>query len=140
MSHIPPGNINKRRPSKVQFFDGMWGDRNEVLFRSNARGWDISNTVANEVYDFDLSKSGVAALREGKRKIVNTGKSGSIDGLFFVNIAGALLYGRISGGILDLITIPQLIARGNAPIDLTPTASITAVADIVPLSDPTEDA
>ena len=132
----PPGNASRMRVSKLRWFDGLGGPVTQVLHRLNQRGWDISNTVVNEVFDLDLGKRGEMKLRAGRIKINSTGKSNSIDGLIFITAAGELAYGVISGGTLSTTPIPRTIGRGQPPITLAPTTSVPAVSSLYLNSDP----
>ena len=115
MSHKPPLNPNKGRVSRVRSFDGIGGAVTKVLKRTNARGNDISNTIANEVQDFDLGERGSLRLRNGKRKIDETGVAYDINSIIDLNIGGLLQYGLVYNGALELIDIPEPDLDGGTP-------------------------
>lgn len=83
-----PESPQKVRTSKIRFFDGISRDTDEVIRRFNDRGWDISNTIANLLQDFDINEYGSIKIRSGSRKIFNTGQSADIDGLLFFSLNG----------------------------------------------------
>jgi len=124
MSQKPPLNPNKARVSKIRTFDGIGGAVTQVLKRTNERGNDISNSIANEVQDFDLGEKGSLILRDGKRKIDETGKDYDITSIFDLNIGGLLQYGLVFNGNLDLIEIPlpdtDAPDFAPPPLELTP--------------------
>lgn len=137
MSFKGPYNINVLKRYPVRMFDGIGGDSIEVLRRFTGQGYDISYTVSNEMQDFDLSKNGVAQMRDGCRKISHTGKAQAIDGLNFVKIGGILAYCIIFNGTLTLVDIPLTCrARNPDKLDFTPATTVTALASTRILTDP----
>jgi hypothetical protein len=88
-------------------FDGIGGPKLQVLYRTNERGWDISNSFANEVMDFDGGQVGTLMRRPGSRKIATSGKTASVTTIFQVRIGALVGYGVISNGTLDIIDLPQ---------------------------------
>jgi len=79
--------------AKVRQFDGIGGPQTQVLRRSNDKGWDISNTVANDVKDLHLSERGSAFLRPGMRRLGS--EDYTIGWIGQMNIGGLLRYGII---------------------------------------------
>lgn len=131
-----PGNPNKHRQSKVRVFEGIGGMLLRVLKRFNARGWDISNTVSNEIIDFDLGEQGSMDVRNGARKINDTGRTASIDTLFMMNLGGIKRYGLVSNGVLDVIDIPEWSLLGQHPFTFSPLPAAVAAASVYPISYP----
>jgi hypothetical protein len=132
-----PYNINVVGRYPVRVFDGIGGDVTEVLRRFTGQGYDVSYTVSNEVYDLDLSKNGVAMLRDGSRKVSNAGQDYSIDGIFFTRVGGILAYGYIFNSTLSIVTIPLSLASRDADgITLTPATAISAPSSETIPSDP----
>lgn len=107
MSQKPPLNPNKGRVDRIRSFDGIGGPEKQVLKRTNARGNDISNTIANVVQDMELGERGSMWLRAGMRKIDETGKNYDISSIFDLHIGGTLQYGLVYNGSIDLVTIPD---------------------------------
>lgn len=120
MTFSPPGNPVKRQPARIRQFDGVSGPDDKVLRRKNEKGWDLSGNVANEVYDFSLGRRGVMRLRLGSRKINDTGKNKTIEGILPIRIAGNLSYGIIYNEILEIISMPTSLKKGVPVIDMTP--------------------
>jgi len=131
-----PGNARKLPPSKVNSFSGIDGEANLVIKRTNAKGWDISNLFMNDIRDFDLTISGTAILREGSRKVDNTGKSATITSIFATNLGGKRGYGIIYGGHLDVTIVPDYVGLDGDPIILVPATARSTVATENPIADP----
>lgn len=104
----PPGSPAKRKPAKVRVFDGIGGPPLQVLKRTNYRGWDISNSICNDVRDLDLSERGTAKLRPGMQKMATTGQTASIVNVFQSAVGGRRSYGVISGGTLTMTEFTTL--------------------------------
>jgi len=136
MAHSAPGNPVKRGPAKFRRFDGIGGPRVQILERQNQRGADISNTISNEVVDFTLTEAGTLKLRDGARKVSNSGFSGSVRAIFGINLGGVRRYGVIESGALQIATIPTMQGNLRSPLDFTPVASIPAVATVYPAATP----
>lgn len=134
----PPGNPVKLRSSKVSDFAGIGGRRRVVIKKTNERGWDISNVFCNESWDLNLSTAGLARLRDGKRKIDNTGEAATIDALFLINVGGKLRYGFKHDGVIDVIDIPDYTLRMLDVVVLDPEPTRTAIANEYPILDPSE--
>ena len=107
MAHKPPRNPAKMRISKVRSFDGIGGPKLQVLYRTNERGHNISNSIANEVYDLNGGQVGTLMCRPGARKISTSGKTASVTTIFQVRIGALVGYGVISNGTLEIIDLPQ---------------------------------
>jgi len=131
----PPELPQKVSHSKVRQFDGISAGVDQVIRRTNERGWDISNSVANEVWDFRLGELGTMRLRPGSRKVNDTGRSASIDGIFFITMNALLAYGVIYNGSLDVITIPKEIGFNQPAFDFSPTPAETTITNAYPNSE-----
>jgi len=118
---------------KVRGFDGVSGPDDKVLRKTGQKGEDYSTSIANEVYDLDLGIRGMAKLREGNRKISNTGYDGDIQGIFGVSINGTLAYAEIIDGALQLTDIPRKTGIRLDKIDFTPdTVFLALTSEYVP--------
>lgn len=137
MTYAIQKNVNVVKSSPVRVFDGIGGDRVEVLRRANNQGYDISYTVSNEMEDFDLTRRGVARLRDGSRKINSDGESTPIDAISFLRIGGRLAYFTIFDGTMTVADIPlRLTERQVDGITLTPATTLTAVSSARLAADP----
>lgn len=123
---------NAVAPEDVRVFDGVGGPKKIVLIRKNFRGTDISSTIANKVYDVDLGEHGTAKLRDGKRKIDQTGKSKTLDSIFEINLSDSRRYAIVYGGIMDIIDVPRASNVPQNPFTLTPVDALDAVANLYP--------
>ena len=130
MSRRAPSNPNKITPSRVRVCDGIGGPRRRVLKRVDDRGRDISNTVVNELYDLNLTERGSMLLRNGCRKIKDTGEASDIDAIFSVNLGRDTRYGYIFNGSLTVVDIPQWLEAQQSPFDFTPAEEFDAVATL----------
>jgi hypothetical protein len=104
----------------MRVFDGVAGPDDKVLRRTNDKGWDLSNTIANQVEDFMLGRKGVMRRRIGSRKILDTGRTNTITAILPIRCGGALAYGVISGGALDVITMPRSLKSRTSVVDMSP--------------------
>lgn len=134
----PPGNPVKIRPRKTADFAGIGGERGRVLHKKNERGWDVSNTFFNEIYDLDLGVVGLAQLRPGKRKINDTGKTATIGAVVLLNLGGKKRYGFVYDGVLDVTDIPDYTVKMLDAVTLDPEPTRSAVASEYPLLDPSD--
>lgn len=123
MTYSPPGNPVKQRASRVRNFDGVNGPEYKVLRRTNERGWDLSNHVANICEDFNLGRKGTMLSREGTRKVNDTGKSTTIEGILSMALVGNAAYALIYNSTMEVITMPRLTGPRLSPIELTPAKS-----------------
>ena len=103
MSYKMPVKTNTE-PAKVRWFDGIYGPKTQVFKRYNNLGWDISNSVANDVVDCDLNvEAGSARLRPGMTKLDYNGSTTGFNSIFQCTLGGRNVYGTIgSDGALDL--------------------------------------
>lgn len=93
-------------PAKVRWFDGLYGPKTQVFKRYNNLGWDVSNTVANDVVDLDLNEErGTAILRPGCTKLDYNGSTSSVNSIFQCTLGGNNVYGSVDGGTLNLVDI-----------------------------------
>ena len=99
--------------AKVRQFDGIGGPQTQVLRRSNDKGWDISNTVANDVKDLHLSERGSAFLRPGMRRLGS--EDYTIGWIGQMNIGGLLRYGIIYNNSLEMIDMPSRLGYELIP-------------------------
>lgn len=136
MTFRPPGNVNKRSVSKIRSFDGIGGPQFQILKRTNERGGDISNSVANEVWDLSCGEFGTLRNREGCRKIDDTGKTASLTSIFFFNLGGKRRYGIIYDGALDVIDVPEWLSLPQDPFVLDPEPEGVTLTTIYPGADP----
>lgn len=105
MSYRRPHNPQVVSNSKIRSFDGIGGPRTQTLKRFNAKGWDISNGVANDVSDLHLAEIGSILLRPGMRRLGS--EDYSINWIGQMNIGGLLRYGIISNNGLTMVDLPQ---------------------------------
>ena len=136
MSRMAPSNPNKITPSKVRVCDGIGGPLVRVLKRVDNRGRDVSNTVVNDLQDFDLTVPGSLLARSGCRKMNNTGESATIESIFPINLGRETRYGIMFNGTLSIIDIPQWGVPAQASFDFTPPTAVVAVSSIYPASYP----
>ena len=121
MSFKSPMSPNQTKSYKFRVFDGIGGPQTQILKRFDPRrGYDISNTVFNDLIDLNLGKYGEMALRDGKRKILDEGQSDTVESLFMVNIAGRKRYAIKHGESLDVIDIPIRNSFNQAPLNFSP--------------------
>lgn len=121
MSFKPPVSSNKVKRSKFRAFDGIGGPLTQVLKRFDPRrGYDISNTVFNNLEDFNLGKYGEMSLRNGKRKISDTGESAGVDSIIMVNLGSRKRYAVKVGDSLVIHDIPVRTSLGQSPLDFSP--------------------
>lgn len=120
MSHKPPGNAQVLTPSKFRRFDGIGGPLAQLLERTDDRGRSISNSLANNIEDFDLTERGTLRLRAGFRKITETGFTDSIHAMFAIQIGYIPRYGIHHGTQLDVVDRPQWDDYPGDPVVLTP--------------------
>jgi hypothetical protein len=125
-------NAGVVRTYKVRGFDGVSGPDDKVLRKTGQKGEDYSTSIANEVYDLDLGVRGVAKLREGNRKISNTGYHADIQAIFGVSINGTLAYAEIFGGALQLTDLPRQHGPRVDEIGLTPATVFTSIVSEQP--------
>jgi len=130
VSFKPPEGPQKVSVAKIRLFDGVWEQDEKVLRRTNYKGWDVSNTIANEVEDVTCGERGSLILRPGMRKIDDTGKTETIEAIFYAGMTEH--YGIIYGGILDMIEVPRKVYPRKDKITLTPASSFAAVASDSP--------
>ena len=97
--------------SSVRQFEGIGGPQTQVLRRKNDRGWDISNTVANDVRDVHLGERGSMLLRAGMRRLDSANYS--IGWLGQIRIGGLLRYGMIYNNSLEIVDIPRRLGYGD---------------------------
>lgn len=140
MSRRTPSNPNKITPSRFRVCDGIGGELSRVLMRSDARGRNISNTVVNELSDLDLTENGSLLVRNGSRKMKDTGESFDIESIFPVNLGRESQYGYIFNGSLTLVDIPEWFSPGQLPFDFVPAEELAAVATVYPASYPGDPA
>jgi hypothetical protein len=140
MSRRTPSNPNKITPSRFRVCDGIGGELSRVLQRSDNRGRDISNTVVNELYDLDLVEVGSMLVRNGSRKMKDSGVSSSISSIFPVNLGRESQYGYIFNGSLTLVDIPEWFSPGQVPFDFEPAEELDAVVTVYPSSFPGDPA
>ena len=124
MSYKTPGNPNKLHQSRFREFAGIGGPALQILKRTNSRGWDLSNTVQNDVRDADLQEDGTLYSRPGFRKFDSDGYSSTVRTIIHIGLSGWHSYGVIHNGILDAISIPF----SGPSFDFTPLAAATAVS------------
>jgi hypothetical protein len=136
MSRKSPSNPNKITPSKVRVCEGIGGVLERVLQRVDARGRDISNTVVNDLQDLDLTEWGSLVLRNGARKMKDSGESFDIRSIFPINLGRGTRYGYMFNGTLTIVDIPQWTVPAQASFDFTPPAAVEAVSTIYPASYP----
>ena len=123
------------KQAKFREFDGIGGPQRQLLRRFNDRGWDISNSVANETVDLSLFQHGSMILRNGMRKISTSGESSTISEIFPVSVGNVLAYGVVVAGALTVITLPTDNVRLN-PLELSPGNTPAAVATVYPATNP----
>ena len=136
MAFKPPGNTVRLRVARFREFGGIGGPALQILQRRNDRGWDISNSVANEVYDLILSQPGTMQLREGCRKITNVGTAEDMNSLFFINIGRMKRYGVHHGGSVDVSEIPEWYEYAQEVLNFAPAQAVGAATNVYPSSDP----
>ena len=120
MASRRPGNAQVLKRSKFRRFDGIGGPETQMLKRRNERGNDISNTLANNIQDFELTERGSMRLRAGCRKITTSGYSDSIHKLIDIQIGYVPRFGVHHGTQLDVIDRPQWDLFPADPVFLTP--------------------
>jgi len=112
-----PKNPQSIPSTKIRVFDGIGGPRTQILKRFDKfRGWDISNTVANNVSDLHLGEKGSLFLRPGMRRLGS--EDYTIGWIGQMTIGGLLRYGVIYGGGLTMIDLPM--RKGYDPIPWPP--------------------
>jgi hypothetical protein len=104
--YSPAKNPQVITPEVLQTFNGMRGNRYEVLTTFNADGDNLSNQFANEVVDIDCDIAGEMHVRPGCVK-VGDGLDSSITSIFQVSLGGITQYALFYGDSLDLIDIPD---------------------------------
>lgn len=107
---MPPKNPARISPSKVRWFDGLFGPADKVLRRwDEQRGYDISNSVANELADLDLTEAGTMRNKPGRAQAISGQQySDSVEGIFAMNFSGMRHVGVISGGSLTVMELADL--------------------------------
>jgi len=136
MSRKAPSNPNKITPSKLRVSEGIGGPLLRVLKRTDDRGRDISNTVVNDLVDFNLHEVGSLIVRNGARKMKDTGETSSIETMFQLNLGRQSQYGYIFNGSLTLVDIPEWFSPGQVPFDFTPPEAVSDAATVYPASYP----
>jgi hypothetical protein len=107
---MSPNNPAKISPSKVRWFDGLFGPPDKVLRRwDERRGYDISNSVSNEMEDFDLTEAGTMKLKPGRTQAISGDEfEDSIDTVFPINFTGIRHVGLVAGGSLRVMELAEL--------------------------------
>ncbi|TRZ53421.1 MAG: hypothetical protein D4S01_01430, partial [Dehalococcoidia bacterium] len=100
-----PRNPQTVPSTKIRVFDGIGGPPTQILKRFNFKGWDLSNTVANDVRDLHLSEKGSALLRPGERRL--SSEDYTIGWIGQMTIGGLLRYGTICNNGLTMIDMPM---------------------------------
>ena len=100
-----PRNPQTVPSTKIRVFDGIGGPPTQILKRFNFKGWDLSNTVANDVRDLHLSEKGSALLRPGERRL--SSEDYTIGWIGQMTIGGLLRYGTIYNNGLTMIDLPM---------------------------------
>lgn len=100
-----PRNPQTVPSTKIRVFDGIGGPPTQILKRFNFKGWDLSNTVANDVTDLHLSEKGSALLRPGMRRLGS--EDYTIGWIGQITIGGLLRYGTIYNNSLTMIDMPM---------------------------------
>lgn len=130
-----PGNPVKKSISKVHFFEGIGGPEGDVLRRTNSRGWDISNTVANIVQDLNLVQQGAMRLRDGTRKIDSTGLTAHVTALFPFRLGQRRAFAFVTNGALSVVDMPRWLDEPQEPFDFTPAPPAVTLVTEYPLAD-----
>lgn len=136
MAFRPPGNVVRLRVSKFRQFDGIGGPRYQILSRKNDRGWDISNSIVNELYDLNCGQPGTMRLRDGCRKIDYAGKGSTFDGVFAIGVGRRKRYGIKYGEVVDIVDIPEWFDQPQIPFTFAPVGTPVAASNVYPASDP----
>ena len=113
MPHKGSMNPQKVPNAKVRQFDGIGGPRTQVLRRFNQQGWDISNTVCNDIADLHLGERGSALLRPGQRRLGS--EDYTIGWVGQINIGGILRYGLIYNNNLTMVDMPTRLGYDLIP-------------------------
>jgi len=103
MPQRPPIKPAKSKRTKVMQFDGIGGPRNQVLRRFNDRGWDISSTIANDVFDLDMVEIGSMLRRPGMRRLNQY--NADVDFIFQIGIGGRNGYLLGYDGTVDVLDV-----------------------------------
>jgi len=135
MSFRRPSNPALMSIAKFRYFDGIGGPLKQLLRRFNERGQDISNSIANEVTDFDLLQVGSMIKRNGSRKTNTTGEAATVTNVIPVSVGSVLAYGVVVAGALKIITMPTVNVRLN-PLELSPANATPALATHYTSTDP----
>lgn len=101
-----PVNPTLVKHAKVRWFDGIGGPSDQVLSRRNEKGWDISDTICNDVQDLNLSEKGTMILRAGMVRL-SSAMTSSVAAIFPMRMGGTIRYGVVAGGSLDISTPPR---------------------------------
>ena len=104
-SYARPKNPQSIPSTKIRMFDGIGGPRTQILKKFNYKGWDLSNTVANEIYDLHPAEKGSMLLRPGERRLGS--EDYTIGWIGQMHIGGILRYGIIYNNGLSMIDIPM---------------------------------
>ena len=102
---MPRTNPQRLPTTKVRMFDGIGGPRTQILKRFNGKGWDISNTVCNDIQDLHLAERGSAFLRPGMRRLGS--EDYTIGWIGQMNLGGLLRYGVIYNNSLTMVDMPD---------------------------------
>jgi len=136
MAFRGPGNVQGMKVSKFRDFNGLGGPIDRVLKRTNYKGWDISNGVANELMDLECREQGSIILRAGCRKISDTGIANSITNIFQVTLGGKRRFAYVAGGNLTIEDMPEWIMKRQPSFTLDPIDDKEAVSTIYPAASP----
>jgi len=110
MSFARPSSSAKITPTKVRRFSGVSYKSATVLRKSDERGYDVSDSFANDMADLDCYQKGCMTVRDGKRK--HMGPFGeTIDGLFSFRMSGTVYVALLNSGALSL----DAVTRGSVP-------------------------
>ena len=121
-SYARPKNPQTVPNTKIRDFEGIGGPRTQILKRYNYKGWDLSNTVSNDVTDLHLSEKGSALLRPGMRRLGS--EDYTIGWIGQINIGGLLKYGIIYNNSLTMVDMSTRLGYDLIPwpdpVDPTP--------------------
>lgn len=129
MANKGPGNSQVLTPAKFRRFDGIGGPQTQLLKRVNERGNDISNTLANDIQDFELTERGTLRIRAGSRKVLTSGYDDTVYKIIDIGIGYIPRYGVHHGTQLDVIDRPQWDLYPADPLFLTPVDAQGARSD-----------
>lgn len=131
MTFRKPKNSAKVTPKKIRVFDGIGGPKTQILERVNNRSQDISDTIANEIFDLELTQRGSMRLRYGSRKTVDAGNSDDVVSLFSADLGGRRHVGEIINGNLNVVTLED-----DSVFPFSPAEEAVAVTNLYPAAEP----